>query len=493
MHPPAPTHNVLTTQLQQPPAKNLQDAFQQAFPEGRPARDSLHDVGVLDLLPALQPLLESLKEEGLPDDLSPEPDEEKVKSTVSSLFQGVHATATLSGIADAERATERARAVVLAYQDEQSEEADKARQKLKEAEASLAKIAKKKPSAAEEKVAVSLARDAYEAKVASRTAKVEAAAERFQTRTEWRRKYLANLEAQLAEAKTEVEDQEQTLRNAYEEKERCKLNFDSAVYAALEERLSQVEGGMSVDEPEPPSSPPPQLVTPDPEMTQLRAKNEEINKQLQEMTRLFKQLQQQMQAPTTTQQQQQQPLQTTASSASTSQTGAQSAKKEKEEEEKKERETAAAKKKECEADDLWAKECQRVDALNIDIKDLPAEVDLSTEALELLARTQAVLHRVSLHNSEVRITFDDTCLTTDILAALLGPIYKDLYGDEARGLREVPQRLPPRVLRLIGTALAKSTTRLAKAVETSKRDIEKEADNVFSAIISGSDVRQKPY
>ena len=134
-----------------------------------------------------------------------------------------------------------------------------------------------------------------------------------------------------------------------------------------------------------------------------------------------------------------------------------------------------------------------MDALNIDIKDLPAEVDLSTEALELLARTQAVLHRVSLHNSEVRIAFDDTCLTTDILAALLGPIYKDLYGDEARGLREVPQRLPPRVLRLIGTALAKSTTRLAKAVETSKRDIEKEADNVFSAIISGSDVRQKPY
>ena len=107
VHPPAPTHNVLTTQLQQPPAKNLQDAFQQAFPEGRPARDSLHDVGVLDLLPALQPLLASLKEEGLPDDLSPEPDEEKVKSTVSSLFQGVHATATLSGIADAERATER--------------------------------------------------------------------------------------------------------------------------------------------------------------------------------------------------------------------------------------------------------------------------------------------------------------------------------------------------------------------------------------------------
>ena len=94
----------------------------------------------------------------------------------------------------------------------------------------------------------------------------------------------------------------------------------------------------------------------------------------------------------------------------------------------------------------------------------------------------------------MRVTFDDTCLTTDLMTALLGPIYKDLYfDDEARTVRQVPQRLPPRVLRLLGTALAKSSTRLAKVVEEARVDIEKEADNVFSAMIGGSDVRPNPY
>ena len=56
----------LTTPAEPPWPRDLKEAFRQAFPQGKPAEDSMHIEGVLEILPALQPLLASLKEDHFP-------------------------------------------------------------------------------------------------------------------------------------------------------------------------------------------------------------------------------------------------------------------------------------------------------------------------------------------------------------------------------------------------------------------------------------------
>ena len=130
----------------------------------------------------------------------------------------------------------------------------------------------------------------------------------------------------------------------------------------------------------------------------------------------------------------------------------------------------------------------------LDIKDLPQADELGSEKLALLAKTHALLQRVSLHAAEVAITFDDTYLTPDLMTALLGPLYTRLYCNDKGVVMMVPQRLPPRVIRLLGAALSKLSTRLAKAATEAQVDVDQVADNAFSAIINcTTDARRKPY
>ena len=442
----------------------------------------------------------------MPETATPEPDQDKVKSTVDGLLQGVHATATLSGIALAKKDTERARAVVLAYQDDTTEEAEKARRKLEEAEANLAKLAKKKPSPAEERVAISLAKDAYEARVAARQAKVDAAVEKYETRAEWRRKCLAALEQQLADAKLEVEDQEQTLQNAYEEKERCKTYFDSAVHAALDGRLSTLNNfGPQPDEPEAPPTPP--TPQPNPEIFALRTRNEEISKQLAEVTRLYELMQQQLQqgaeqliannaaAPTDNVPPASQNTHPTtplppASSATTSTapaaaeattTAATAAATAQQTEEAAKAQRAADKAR-------WEAECARIAALGLNPRD-PADPEIpDLDDMPAFARAHQVVLATAMHQTNVVLTFTELGLRYEHLQRLLGPVYDRIYVDERKQTRDVPFAIPKTVTNLVGIALTKLAARLTDQMKADAQVLD-EAYNV----VEQAATRRNPY
>ena len=119
----------------------------------------------------------------------------------------MRATATLSDIAAAEDKAAQSRHIALAFGDESSDDASRPQTRLAADEAALAKLLKKKPSAAEERVAIAQARDAYRARVQARIATVDAARAKYQLRTAWRDGFLArvaldNLEVSLQDAHT---------------------------------------------------------------------------------------------------------------------------------------------------------------------------------------------------------------------------------------------------------------------------------------------------
>ena len=298
--PPPPPGTALSASLETPHPKNLEEAFKQSFPDGKPSFSSLHVCGILDLLPALQPMLASLREEALPIAEDFEPDSDKAKATVLELLGSATATATLSEIAEAESRVARSNAVVVAYQNEQSTEAEAARNKLAADEAALAKISKRKPSPAEEKAAIALAKDAYAAKVETRKAQMETGKTKYTQRATWRAAYLDTLQQQLQEARDEMEDQEQRLQDAHLEKAQNRFLHDAAVYAALEQRAKEVSDGTQqpepADEAHHPQFPTPTLPQRNPELDALAVQNAHIRQQLEEMTKLYHQTQQQLQA-----------------------------------------------------------------------------------------------------------------------------------------------------------------------------------------------------
>ena len=289
----------------------------------------------------------------------------------------------------------------------------------------------------------------------------EAAAERRAKRAELVRQARTELDA-FEDALETLED---SVQSDYDELARDLDDYDEEVLAQIQEKVGS-EGPMltmSLDKP------------PDPVIEQLRREKLAIAEKMRKMEEKIAAAEAEATAAKAAQE-------ATRAAAETAATGAQAAGPKGQHHPQTTAEQAA-----------WKKECERVANVPMNPKELPEVDGISDDDLLKLAKTHSLLQRYALHHAEVSLTFQDTGLTADLLHALLGPIYLRVYGDGNGGLRQVPQRMPTRILNLLAIALAKLSSKIAKINASQLQAAEGAADEEFTAILEATDNRTQPY
>ena len=137
----------------------------------------------------------------------------------------------------------------------------------------------------------------------------------------------------------------------------------------------------------------------------------------------------------------------------------------------------------------------RIADIVINPVDLPDPTDLDLEDLKVLAAAHSLMEKVKQHYATVDITYEDTSLSHELLAKILGPLYTALYCDSNGNPIQVPQRIPKKILGVLGIALAKATAKLAKEAADDLKSVDEDIEDRFAAIIDTTMSRdkQKPY
>ena len=133
-------------------------------------------------------------------------------------------------------------------------------------------------------------------------------------------------------------------------------------------------------------------------------------------------------------------------------------------------------------------ECERVEGIRIDPRDLPGADTPDPALMPVYARAHCLLQRCAEHRHDVRLTYKELGLEKETLRALLGPIYDALFINEHGETRAVPECIPRKVTCIIGTALAKLASRFSRGVTAGENTLA-DTDGVFERAAA----RKSPY
>ena len=128
--------------------------------------------------------------------------------------------------------------------------------------------------------------------------------------------------------------------------------------------------------------------------------------------------------------------------------------------------------------------------MKLNPRDLVEPETPDVASMPSFARAHQVLLATAVHQNGVTLTFRELGLSSEHLKTLLGTVFVKLYEDENGQVRVVPDAIPKTVLNLIGVALTKLASWLARQMKADDHFL-KEAYSVIEQAAARQN--QSPY